>query len=182
MHIKGKQYIKLFLCLLGLSLVPIHTAALTNITLSPPLEPVPGPVPENCGQEGFSFVNGQLILNPQGADLSSQPMYLIQNRSDFPQISLTRKTINSLAAAWTTRIDAGQWSALALTHPQFVVNCFGRKPGAIGYVDCASVLLVCSYPHAQSSNGAGSHWIAENSSLLDVLTSVKQHGINLPPQ
>lgn len=179
---KRKQRMKRFLCLAGLLLLPITTIALTVTSLSPVLEPVPGPVPENCGQEGVAFVNGQLILSSRGTDLASVPMYLIQNRSDFPQISLTRKTLSGISTAWTARIDAGQWSALALTHPQFVVNCFGRKPGAIGYVDCASVLLVCSYPHAKSSSGVGSHWIAENSSLLNVLTSVEQHGINLPPQ
>lgn len=153
---------------------------ITSTNMTPDLKPVPAPIPEGCGQEGIAFKDGQLILGTGNIGSLNEPVYLIQNNSDYPQISLTRSSNHPMSAAWVSRLDMGQWSAITLSHRNFVLNCMGRKPGAIGFVDCSSVLAVCSFPHANISSGGGHLWIGENRALLDILTRLRELGATIP--
>lgn len=134
-----------------------------------------GSMPEECGNEGFTFQNGQLILGTQNSPLNPQ-LYMFHNNSDYEQLLISHPT--NTAMSTESRLDQGQWSAFAVNQPNFVINCFGRKPGAIGYVDCKSVLQVCSYPKA--SMGGGNHWVAENKSLFDTISSLPTKNVTLP--
>ncbi len=127
-------------------------------------------IPTGCSNAGFSFQNGQLILASQNSSSNPQ-LYLFHNNSDYEQLLLSHPTNTAMSAGWDSRLDQGQWSALAINQPGFVINCFGRKPGAIGYVDCKSVLEVCAYPEANV--GSGNYWVAENKSLFDTLSSLR---------
>lgn len=123
--------------------------------------------PEGCVSEGFLFQNGQLIL---GTSRLSPQVYMVKNNSDYEQLLISHPTNTAMSEHWESRLDQGQWSALAMNQPNFVINCFGRKPGVAGYVDCKGVLSVCSYPKA--TMGGGSHWASENQSLTDTISSL----------
>ena len=164
------------ICLLLTPLISFADEPISHTNISPDLQPLSAPMPENCGQDGVIFQNGQLILGITGNLMAEQPIYLIRNNSDYPQLSLNRATEHPLSASWISRLDEGKWSAITLSHPGLVINCLGRKPGAIGFVDCASVLLVCSYPRGKISSGGGSYWLAENRPLFDVLAILQNHG------
>lgn len=174
---------KIYFLLLSLLAIPTiskaeHPIAATKS--SPGLEELAHSVPEECGAVGVTFQNGQLILGERSANLSDQPIYLIQNNSDYQQITLSHPSFTGLGAGWISRLDQGQWSALSLNKTNFVINCFGRKPGAIGYVDCQSVLTVCAYPKASIANGGGNFWLSENHALLDVINTLNNRGVTIP--
>lgn len=136
-------------------------------------------MPEGCGNQGISFLNGQIILGNQDDPLSQQ-VYFIHNSSDYTQLLLAHPTTSPMSAGWTSRLDEGQWSVLTLSGAPFNLTCFGRKPGAIGYVSCESVLTVCSYPSAKSDSSAGNYWLSENKAFSDTLNTLNNRGITLP--
>ena len=137
-------------------------------------------LPQGCGKEGITFLqNGQLILGNQN-NPSNQQIYLIRNRSDYTQIVLAHPTTTEMNAGWTSRLDEGQWSAITVTGLPFNLTCFGRKPGAIGYVDCQSVLMVCSYPNVTTEGTGGNYWVSENKGLIDTLSTLKMRGVTTP--
>jgi hypothetical protein len=164
--------IKLFIILI--SLLSIGIIAFAQDEAERELSDNPSGMPEGCTNQGIAFLNGQLILGSQTEPLSQQ-LYFVHNNSDYTQLVLSHPTNTSAGAEWTSRLDEGQWSAIVISGVSFNLTCFGRKPGAIGYVDCQSVLEVCSYPKAHT-NIAGNYWIGENKSLFDILSSLKTRG------
>lgn len=160
-------------------LPPPGTVVPATGTLTPTGPLAPRTVPEECTNEGFVFQNGQLLLNSQNSPVNSQ-LYMIRNNSDYEQLSITHPSNTPIAGAGQSqsRLDQGQWSALSINQPNFVINCFGRKPGVAAYVDCKSVLQVCSYPKVNMSGG--DHWIAENKPLLDTISSLQNKNVTMP--
>lgn len=135
-------------------------------------------VRQGCSREGFTFQNGQLILGTQNG--FSSGLFLIHNNSDFQQLLLSHPTNTAMSAGWESRLDRGQWSAINITRPNFVINCFGRRPGAIGYVDCASVLEICSYGNPNA--GGGGYWPSENKSLSETMGTLRSRNIVTVPK
>jgi hypothetical protein len=133
---------------------------------------------QNCGNQGISFANGELILGSPDDGLA-QRIYIIHNGSDYTQLLLSHPSYSNMPATWTSRLDEGQWSAVIPNGTTFNLTCFGRKPGAIGYVNCQAVLQVCSYSGSNISS-AGNTWVAENQSLINVMSSIKNQGVKLP--
>lgn len=131
---------------------------------------------QNCGNQGISFANGELILGSPDDGLA-QRVYIIHNSSDYTQLLLSHPSYSNMPASWTSRLDEGQWSAVIPSGTAFNLTCFGRKPGAIGYVNCQAVLQVCSYSGSNISS-AGNTWLVENQPLINVISSIK--GVNPP--
>lgn len=176
---KTKITIVFFSLLLAQSIVFAQTEQTTAPTqTTPPIQTAAAEalaepsrnVPAEFSSDGFTFQNGQLILGTQNSSLNP-PLYIFHNHSDYQQLLLSHPTNTAMSAGWESRLDQGQWSALAMNQPNFVINCFGRKPGAIGYVDCKSVLEVYSYPKANV--GGGNYWVSENKSLSGTISSLK---------
>lgn len=124
-------------------------------------------IPSGCSNEGIRFQGGQLILDSQNPSV-----YLFHNHSDYQQLLLSHPTNTAMSAGWLSRLAQGQWSALVMAQTHFVINCFGRKPGVATYVDCQSVIDVCTY-HPVSSYANGSYWLSENKSLFDTINVLK---------
>jgi|GEM_PF-6059396 len=168
---KTKLIVILFSLLIILSVALAQTEQTTPTETSTDELTQSQNIPEGCSSEGFTFQNGQLILG-LGNGLFNQQVYFVHNNSDYEQLLLSHPTNTAMSAGWESRLDQGQWSALAMNQSNFVINCFGRKPGAIGYVDCKAVLEVCSYSKAKMGGG-GSYWMSENKSLSDTISSLR---------
>lgn len=128
----------------------------------------------NTTPRNGSFSSGLPHTNPAPKS-SFNGLYLIRNISEFQQLLLSHPTNTAMSAGWESRLDRGQWSAITISRPNFVVNCFGRRPGAIGYVDCGSVLQVCAYSNLRA--GEGGYWASENKSLSETIGTLKSRNL-----
>lgn len=130
-----------------------------------------------CTNTGFNLDNNTLNLTSTGQP--RQRVYLINNVADY--IVVINKVTNrtGMNAGWVTRLDAGNWSALAMDGDDTSFNCMARRevPPSMGYVSCAEALKVCMVAPAQGNTNGGSYWIAENQDLSTVMQKMKEKGL-----
>lgn len=86
------------------------------------------------------------------------------------------------SAGWSSRLQAGQWSALTLQDKSFELSCIESKPGHEQQVPCAGVLAVCEWKKVAlpKANKDGTYWAAEDLSLPALSASIGQRGFVLP--
>jgi hypothetical protein len=149
-----------------------NRTALNTLMAGPSAE-----MPEGCTAGSFDFQgNGQLILGSQQEQMTPQ-LYLIHNKSDF-QLLLNHPSASSAGIGWASALNAGQWSAIVMNIPNFAITCFGRGAALAGYMECKSVIELCSYKKTNLSGSESSYWAAENKSLADVLDAIQGRGIS----
>ena len=85
------------------------------------------------------------------------------------------------SAGWSTRIQAGNWTALALDQAPFELSCIESRPGHEQQVPCADLLSVCQYPAVKGSKAdIGTFWVGEDMSLSALMAHVGSRGFVLP--
>ncbi len=128
----------------------------------------------DCNNEGFTFYNGSLILNNDRQ--STSRVFQIQNVGGGT-VTLNREVQNDpdMNAGWSSSIDGGQYSLLAMNQNNFAFRCMiNNPPIEIGLTNCQRVLRVCAI---SPKNALGSFWISENKSLLETLRQLKSRRI-----
>lgn len=108
-------------------------------------------------------------------------LVFIHNLSNT-DIWITHPVTNpSASAGWTTRLQAGNWSALALDKPLFVLSCIESRPGHEQQVPCEGVIAVCQWNKVKlPENAQGTFWAAEDKSLAALTAAVGTRGFVLP--
>ena len=87
----------------------------------------------------------------------------------------------SASAGWSTRIQAGNWTALALDQASFELSCIESRPGHEQQVECAGLLSVCQYPAVKAPKAdAGTFWAGEDMDLSALMAHVGSRGFVLP--
>ncbi len=87
----------------------------------------------------------------------------------------------SASAGWTTRLQAGNWSALAVNQGPFVLNCIESKPGHEQQVQCEGAISACQFKDVKSpADGQSTFWVAEDMALPALTTAVGGRGFVLP--
>lgn len=85
------------------------------------------------------------------------------------------------SAGWTSRVQAGHWSALAVDKPPFVLNCIESRPGHEQQVPCEGAIAVCQWKLVKDPKGSqGTYWAAEDMSLSALTAAVGARGFVLP--
>jgi hypothetical protein len=87
-----------------------------------------------------------------------------------------------VSAGWTSRIQAGNWSALAVDKPPFILNCIESRPGHEQQIPCEGALAVCQWRSVKipSSKEQGTFWAGEDQSLAALTTAIGARGFVLP--
>ncbi|KTD24195.1 hypothetical protein [Legionella maceachernii] len=76
------------------------------------------------------------------------------------------------SAGWSSRLQAGNWSALALDQTNFELSCIESKPGHEQQVPCQGVISVCRWAKVTlPPKETGTYWAGENM----VLSNLKEH-------
>jgi hypothetical protein len=105
----------------------------------------------------------------------------IHNTSDSDLWITHPVTEPSANAGWTTRIQSGNWSALALNKPPFILNCIESRPGHEQQVPCESVVGVCLWKGVKIPEGnQGTFWAAEDQTLDTLTAALNKRGFVLP--
>jgi hypothetical protein len=126
-----------------------------------------------CSQEGFVFKNNQIYFNNDTN--AAHRIFLIHNITPTPVVLNKLDNTGAMGSGgWTSRLDGNQWSALAMSQPNLNLSCESFNPPFYRLMDCKNGLSVCTY-HAK--NNTGSFWIVENTSLLNVLKTLKQRNM-----
>lgn len=135
-------------------------------------------------QEILPFACQPLMVKAQALDIATEkPVLLLVHNLSQSDLWLTHVLADSSAnAAWSTRLQADHWSALAVEKGAFSVSCIESQPGHEQQVACSEVLAVCEWsipalPQAQSS---GTFWAAEDMSLPSLTARLGRNGFKLP--
>lgn len=87
----------------------------------------------------------------------------------------------SASAGWSSRLQAGNWSALALDKPSFELSCIESKPGHEQQVPCAGVISVCRWSTVTvPATAAGTFWAGEDMTLSALTEHLGSRGFELP--
>ena len=87
------------------------------------------------------------------------------------------------SAGWITRLQDGNWAALALKKGPFVLNCIESRPGHEQQVPCEGVIAVCQWKAKKvkiPDDAKGStFWVAEDMPLEALIAAVGARGFKL---
>lgn len=88
----------------------------------------------------------------------------------------------SASAGWTTKIQGGNWSALALKKGPFVINCIESRPGHEQQVPCEGQIAVCKWNGVKvpEKDQGSTFWAAEDMSLSALTAAVGARGFVIP--
>ncbi|MFY7697766.1 MAG: hypothetical protein ACOVQX_02970 [Legionella sp.] len=114
--------------------------------------------------------------------LSKNSIIMIHNKSKHELWLIHPSSKKSVGAGWSTRLQSGHWSALAIYNNQvFEIGCVESQPGHEQEIPCTDELLVCQYPmHQMTAKNGANHWIAEDMRLSALLAFVTTQGFKLP--
>lgn len=86
------------------------------------------------------------------------------------------------SAGWTTRLQGGNWSALALNKGPFALNCIESKPGHEQQAPCKGLIAVCKWKGVKipDSDKGSTFWAAEDMSLSALTAAVGARGFVIP--
>jgi len=136
----------------------------------PEVQSTPASVPQNCGKDGFTVQDKQLIFNN---DQATPRVFLLHNTSQGI-VMLSHVQSISGAGVEQSKLDQDKWALIFMSASNFSMGCMLYKPPSISYVPCPSVVSVCSIPTTVSF---GNMWVVENSSLQKVVDALKIRGM-----
>lgn len=87
----------------------------------------------------------------------------------------------SASAGWTSRLQPGNWSALAVEKPPFILNCIESRPGHEQQVPCEGAIAVCQWRGVKVPGiEQGTFWAGEDKSLSALTAAIGARGFVLP--
>ncbi|HAZ7573639.1 hypothetical protein OQJ02_00455 [Legionella sp. PATHC032] len=85
------------------------------------------------------------------------------------------------SAGWTSRLQAGKWSALLVDKAAFILNCIESRPGHEQQIPCENAIAVCQWKGVKiPASAQGTFWVAEDLSLAALTAAVGGRGFVLP--
>jgi len=81
----------------------------------------------------------------------------------------------------SSRLQAGNWSSLAVDKGPFVLNCIESRPGHEQQVPCEGAIAVCKWKKVKTpANTKGTFWAAEDMSLSALTAAIGARGFKIP--
>lgn len=86
----------------------------------------------------------------------------------------------SANAGWSSHLQAGHWSALALDKKIFELSCIESRPGHEQQVPCAGLVVACQWLNAKMpKKESGTFWAGEDMILSALTAHVGSRGFIL---
>lgn len=86
----------------------------------------------------------------------------------------------SASAGWSSRLQAGNWSALALSDKYFDLSCIESRPGHEQQVPCTGLLAACQWLNVtMPKKETGTFWAGEDMTLTALKAHVGSRGFVL---
>ena len=121
-------------------------------------------------------VEGELVKLPA----ATSTIVMIHNLSNT-DLWITHPVENSSASAgWSSRLEGGNWSALALSGKPFELSCIESKPGHEQQIPCSGVVGICQWSNAtMPPKTSGTFWAGENMTLSPLTAYIERRGFVL---
>lgn len=85
------------------------------------------------------------------------------------------------SAGWSSRLEAGNWSAFVVDKETFELNCIESRPGHEQQIACRQVLQVCEWPAVKiPAENTGMFWAGENLPLKELIAHLNGRGFIMP--
>lgn len=128
--------------------------------------------PEGCVPRPLQ---GEFVRLPS----ATSTIVMLHNLSDT-DLWITHPQTGTASAGWSSRVEAGNWSALALNGKSFELSCIESRPGHEQQIPCSGVLAVCQWAHASMPEHAkGTFWAGENRALSPLIAYIERRGFVL---
>jgi hypothetical protein len=125
-----------------------------------------------------------LMIHEELVNLSTETpvLVMIHNLSTI-DIWITHPVSEASASAgWSSRLQAGNWSALALDKKAFELSCIESRPGHEQQVPCAGLIAACQWtPVTSPKSESGTYWAGEDMTLSALTAHVGSRGFVLAP-
>ena len=123
------------------------------------------------------LVEDALVLIPAG----DPRIIMVHNLSNMDLWITHPVSDPNSSAGWSSRLQAGNWSALALDKQAFELSCIESKPGHEQQVPCASVVGICQWPTTERpAKPSGIYWAGEDMALSPLTAYIGRHGFVVP--
>lgn len=130
-----------------------------------------------------TFPNGCHAVTVQGDSVtldSKIKLVFIHNLTNADLWVTHPVTDPGASAGWASRLQANNWSALAVAKLPFILNCIESKPGHEQQVPCEGAIAVCQWPKVLiPENEQGTFWAGEDKSLQVLTAELGTRGIQL---
>lgn len=113
---------------------------------------------------------------------TKQPVIiLIHNRSEN-DIWVTHPVSEPNASAgWSSRLSAGNWSALALDKDNFELSCIESRPGHEQQIACEGMIDACNWSAVKvPKTETGTFWAGEDMTLPSLIAALGGRGFVVP--
>ncbi|MGQ3890741.1 hypothetical protein [Legionella sp. CNM-4043-24] len=85
------------------------------------------------------------------------------------------------SAGWSSRLQAGNWSALSVDKASFELSCIESKPGHEQQVPCVGMIGVCEWPGVKiPAQLTGTFWAGEDMALPALTAHIGGRGFVIP--
>lgn len=134
-----------------------------------------------CLYAAENFPKGCKPLAVQGESIqlsSGRPTLVLLHNLSSTDLWVTHPVSEPNASAgWSTRLQAKNWTALALNEKSFDLSCIESRPGHEQQIACAGVLVACQWKKVTSPKSAAStYWAVEDTSLSQLLAQLGGRG------
>ena len=125
-----------------------------------------------------------IVIDGESAILAvTQPSLIVLHNLSETDLWITHPVSEPGASAgWSSRLQAGNWSALALQEKSFEISCIESKPGHEQQIPCKDVLAACGWMNVTmpSQEVSGPYWAGEDMSLSALIAYLGRRGFVLP--
>ncbi|KGP62993.1 hypothetical protein EP47_02780 [Legionella norrlandica] len=132
-----------------------------------------------------TFPKGCLAVPVQGESVTlkakKSKLVFIHNITNV-DLWITHPVTNPGASAgWTSRLQAGNWSALVVDKTAFALNCIESRPGHEQQIPCEGAIAVCKWKGVKiPTSDQGTFWAGEDLSLAGLTAAIGGRGFVLP--
>lgn len=136
-----------------------------------------------CADDIFPVGCKAVVVKDESVTLTApkSAVVMIHNLATH-ELWLTHPVVDpSSSAGWTSRLQGGNWSALALHDKSFELSCIESRPGHEQQISCAGVLAVCQFgTETMPANEAATYWAGEDMNLSALTAYIARRGFTLP--
>jgi len=124
-----------------------------------------------------------LMVNDELLKLSAEKpvIVMIHNLSNV-ELWLTHQEKDSSAnAGWSSKLQANNWSSLALTEKSFDISCIESQPGHEQQAPCNGLIAACVWSNVEMPESlSGTFWAGEDMTLSALTAHIGSRGVILP--
>lgn len=113
---------------------------------------------------------------------TKQPQVVLIHNLSASDLWITHPVSDpSASAGWSSRLEAGNWSALTVDKESFELSCIESKPGHEQQVPCSGVTAICEWQNVKIPEQlTGTFWAGENLTLQALTGHLHGRGFEWP--